>query len=110
MNSWNYNHIKKHLFKEVYHEEYNAAYSGDSQPTSWRNILSPSSDAVTCFLLASCLYDPSTLKMEAICSSGTMVDFHWTTQHYISEDITFQHHLCENLESNIISYSYLLVQ
>jgi hypothetical protein len=32
----------------------------------------------------------STLKMEAICSSETSVDFQWTTRRYIPEGVTLQ--------------------
>jgi hypothetical protein len=39
----------------------------------------------------------STLKMEAICSSEKLVDFQWTTQHYVPQDITLHNHRCENL-------------
>jgi hypothetical protein len=34
-----------------------------------------------------CLAYSSTLKMDAICSSETSVDFHLTTQRYIPEDV-----------------------
>jgi hypothetical protein len=40
--------------------------------------------------LVSCSAHCSTLKMEAICSSETPVDFQRTTQHYIPEDSTLQ--------------------
>jgi starvation-inducible outer membrane lipoprotein len=42
----------------------------------------------TCVMLVSCL-SSSTLKMEATCSSKTLVNFQWTAQHYIQEDRTF---------------------
>jgi hypothetical protein len=42
----------------------------------------------------------STLKMEAICSSGTSVDTHLTTRRYIPEDCTLYNHRCENLRSS----------
>jgi hypothetical protein len=41
-----------------------------------------------CFMIVSCLAYSSILKMEAICSSETLVDFHPTTRRYIPEDIT----------------------
>jgi hypothetical protein len=41
-----------------------------------------------CFRLVSCLAYSSTLKIEAMYSSETLVDFQWTTRRYISEDIT----------------------
>jgi hypothetical protein len=45
-----------------------------------------------------------TLKMEAICSSETSVDFQWSTCRYISEDRTLHNHRCENLKS-YVTYS-----
>jgi hypothetical protein len=39
----------------------------------------------------------STLKMEAIFSSETSVDFQRTTRRYIPEDGTLHNHRCENL-------------
>jgi hypothetical protein len=42
------------------------------------------------FMLVSCFTYTSTMKMEAICSSKTYVDFHWTIQPYILEDRTLQ--------------------
>jgi hypothetical protein len=36
-------------------------------------------------MLVSCLAYSSTLKMEATCSYETLVDFQWTTWHYIPE-------------------------
>jgi hypothetical protein len=69
------------------------------QPTFLRNISPPSSGSknkpnkkparkqVACrALLVSCSAYPSTLKMEAICSSETSVDFQRTTRRYIPED------------------------
>jgi hypothetical protein len=41
----------------------------------------------------------STLKMEAIWSSETSVDFQRTARCYIPEDGTLQNHRCENLKS-----------
>jgi hypothetical protein len=41
------------------------------------------------FMLISCFAYPSTLMMEATCSSETLVDFQQTTWRYIPEDITF---------------------
>jgi uncharacterized membrane protein len=40
--------------------------------------------------LVSYLAHPSTLKIEATCSSETSVDFQWTAWHYISEGGTLQ--------------------
>jgi hypothetical protein len=47
---------------------------------------------------------PPTLKMEAICSSETSVDFQRITRRYIPEDSTFHNHRCENLKSYISFY------
>jgi hypothetical protein len=43
------------------------------------------------FMLVSFLAHSSTLKMEAIFSSETLVIFRWTTWRYITEDIIPQH-------------------
>jgi hypothetical protein len=48
----------------------------------------------TCFMLVSCLAYSVTLKMEATCSSKTLVDFQRTTWHYIPEDRTLGWVLC----------------
>jgi hypothetical protein len=48
----------------------------------------------------------STLKMEAMCFSQTLVDFQWTTWHYIPEDSTLHNHHCENLKSYRINSVY----
>jgi hypothetical protein len=45
-----------------------------------------------CFMLIACLAYSSTLKMEATCSSKTLVDSQWTTWHYIPEDRTLHNH------------------
>jgi hypothetical protein len=44
----------------------------------------------------------STLKIEVINSSEKSIDFHWTTERCIPEDITLYSPRCENLKSNII--------
>jgi hypothetical protein len=65
-----------------------------SQPTFRRNISPPSS---TCHLLSRWFLAHlmfSTLKMEAICSSETPVDFQRTTRRYIPEDGTLQSKFC----------------
>jgi hypothetical protein len=41
----------------------------------------------------------STLKLEAICSSETSVDFQRTTRRYIPKDRTLHNHRYENLKS-----------
>jgi hypothetical protein len=59
--------------------------------------------------LVSCSAYSSTLKIDAICSSETLVDFQRTTRRYIPEDIAsstpFHNHRCENLKS----YIFLIV-
>jgi hypothetical protein len=55
------------------------------------------------FGLVSCSAYSSTLKMEAICTSDTSVDFQRTTRHCIPEDSTVHNHRCENLKSYINS-------
>jgi hypothetical protein len=40
------------------------------------------------------------LKMEVICSSETLVDFHHTTWHYNPEHVTLHSHGCHDLKSN----------
>jgi hypothetical protein len=44
----------------------------------------------TGFTLVSCLAHSLNLKMEAMCSSETLVDFQWTTPLHIPEDITLK--------------------
>jgi hypothetical protein len=44
----------------------------------------------TCFMPVSFLSYSATLKMEAICSSETSVEFQRTTQRYIPEERTFR--------------------
>jgi hypothetical protein len=46
--------------------------------------------------------------MESICSSETLVDFHWTTWHCISEDRTLHSHYCQNLKSNKVKCLLIL--
>jgi hypothetical protein len=53
-----------------------------------------------CFMLISCFAYSSTLKMEAICSSETLVDFRQTTRRYISVMRTHHSHGCEKRKSN----------
>jgi hypothetical protein len=48
----------------------------------------------------------STLKIEAICSSKTSVDFQRTTQRYIPKQSNLHNHRCENLRPYI---SFLLL-
>jgi hypothetical protein len=53
----------------------------------WDVMLQP---LATYFMLFSCLYYSSTQKMEAACSSKTVVDFQQTAWRYIPEDRTLQ--------------------
>jgi hypothetical protein len=50
--------------------------------------------------LVSCSAYSSTLKMEAMFSSKTSVNFQRTTQRYIPEDSALYNHRCENLKSS----------
>jgi hypothetical protein len=52
----------------------------------------------------SCLVCFSTLKMEAISSSKTLVNFDHITRHYIPEDRTPRNHRCENFNSDSLCY------
>jgi hypothetical protein len=52
-----------------------------------------------CFMLVSCLDYSFTLKMEAICSFETSVDFQRSTLCYIAEDRSLHNHRSENLKS-----------
>jgi hypothetical protein len=45
-------------------------------------------------------YSSTTLKIEAILSFETSVNFHRITLRYIPEDRTLHSHRCENLNSN----------
>jgi hypothetical protein len=64
--------------------------------------------AGACHLLACWFAEPifSTLKMEAIFSSETSVETHWTTLRHIPEDGTLHNDRCENLKpyTNIIVF------
>jgi hypothetical protein len=51
------------------------------------------------FTLVSCSAYFLTLKMEAVCSSGSSVDFQWTARCYITEDSPLHNHPYENLKS-----------
>jgi hypothetical protein len=52
---------------------------------------------VACLLLATCLVEPSIMKMEAVCSFETPVNFYRATLHFIQLNVL------------IITYVYLLV-
>jgi hypothetical protein len=73
-----YVHHEVLIYKEYYFLGYNAMYPIESQLMSRRNI-SPASSG-------------STLKMEAIYSSGTLVGFQQTTQCYRPEDSILHNH------------------
>jgi hypothetical protein len=69
----------------------------ESRPTFQRNMSPPSSGSKNkpskkpaclppAFTLVSCLAYSSAMKMEATCPSETLVNFQWTTWHYIPKD------------------------
>jgi hypothetical protein len=58
----------------------------------------------TCFHAGFLLRFPSTLKMEAICSFESSVDFQRTTLRYIPEDSTLHNHRCDKLKSYIVYF------
>jgi hypothetical protein len=78
---------------------YNAVYPGESQPTLRRNIALNRALLDTCLMFVFCLVYSSTLKMAAITSCETLVDFYRTTWWYMPEGTSFQSHRCENLRS-----------
>jgi hypothetical protein len=53
------------------------------------------------FVLVSCSAYHSTLKMEAILSLETFVNFKRNTRSYITDDSTLHNQSCENLKSYI---------
>jgi hypothetical protein len=61
---------------------------------------------VACFMLVSCLAYYLTLKMDTICSSKSLVDFHQTMWHYIPDERAVYSHHYANLKSNIIQMSW----
>jgi hypothetical protein len=56
-----------------------------------------------CHLLSCSAYS-TTLKMEAACSTETLLDFQQTTRRYIPEDRTIHNHCSENLKSYITGH------
>jgi hypothetical protein len=52
--------------------------------------LEPETLLATCFMLVSILASSLTLKMEATCTSETLIEFQRTTWRYIPEDRTLQ--------------------
>jgi hypothetical protein len=57
-------------------------------------IVPPTHLLATCFMLVSGIPNPSTLKMEAVCSSKTSRGFQWTTGHYIPLGWTLHNYQC----------------
>jgi hypothetical protein len=57
--------------------------------------------------LVFCLAYSSILKMEAVCSSETSVEFQRTTRRYIPEDRTLNNHRCWNLTSHVLAFRWL---
>jgi hypothetical protein len=47
------------------------------------------------------------MKLEAICSSETSVEFQRTTQHYIPEDRTLHNNRCKDLKSYELKIDYI---
>jgi hypothetical protein len=66
-----------------------------SLPAFRRNTLPPFSGS------KSAIQASRKLKMEAICSPETLVDFYQTTRCNITEDSTLHSHFRENLRSNV---------
>jgi hypothetical protein len=44
-----------------------------------------------------------TLKVEAAWTSGTLVSYHITTQHYNPKDLELNIHCCENLKKSLFT-------
>jgi hypothetical protein len=86
-----------YMHEELYLLGYKAVYSVESQRTFWTIMSLPSSGSknkprkpaqfclLPAFTLFSCLAYSSTMKMVAIYSSETPVDFQRSTQHYVPE-------------------------
>jgi hypothetical protein len=51
---------------------------------------------------------PYSLAKVSQCSSKMLVDFHWTTWHYIPEDRTLHSNHSENIRSNILTFLYII--
>jgi hypothetical protein len=65
------------------------------------NKATSSAESFSCFLLVACLAYSSILRMEAVHSFETSVNFYRNTRRHIPEDCTRHSHRCENLRSNI---------
>jgi hypothetical protein len=50
----------------------------------------------------------STLKMEAVCSSETLVETQQTMGRHIPEDETLHKHSCENLKSYMVNIKIIV--
>jgi hypothetical protein len=85
------------------------SWSPESQPVNTPGTEQNPQHSV-CHLLARWFAEPisSTLKMEAISSSETSVEFQRTTRRHIPEDATLQNHGCENLKSYNIYFFLIL--
>jgi hypothetical protein len=68
--------------------------------------------AAVCYILISCLAYCSSLKVEAMCSSETSVEFNKTTQRYIPENTSLQSMLakCFNLVPCLTYLSTLIME
>jgi uncharacterized membrane protein (DUF4010 family) len=73
-------------------EKHTRQESSMNQPASRADVLTASFMLVSCLACSSILKDMAcptmTLKMEAICSSGNLAYFHWTTQYLSREENT----------------------
>jgi hypothetical protein len=65
------------------------------------------SKLATCCLLVFAELISLTLKMEAICSSETLVETQRTTRFHIPEDDTIHNHRCENIKSYILKNMFM---
>jgi hypothetical protein len=106
-------YIKFFYFEEFCHLGCNAVQPGEIQPTFWTNMLPPSLGSKSAgrvyFMLVCCLAYSSTLNIEAVCSSQSLVGFHQTTWHFTPEDRTLHSHCCENLKSNIFFFALVVI-
>jgi hypothetical protein len=72
-----------------------------SKKSAWKQVASGGLCVSPAFTQTSCSAYSSTLKMEATCSSETLVDFQRTACRNIPECITLHNHRCENIKSYI---------
>jgi hypothetical protein len=58
----------------------------------------------SCFLIPTSLSFSLTLKMEAVRSSETSLNFYRSTRHHIPEDSTLRNHRCKNIKLTILGF------